>query len=106
MASPIAEFVVSLGADGQILSRGSVQESVISDEILADEEEEDQEVDEKSEEILDAEQKKGVTTKNDGKLIVAEEVAEGHVSWAACKQHTFYIWEKYSWLFCRESLFL
>jgi hypothetical protein len=92
MASSIADFVVSLGADGQILSQGSIQESIISKEVLAEVAEEDQEAFEKNEEILDAEQKKATATNNDGKLILAEEVAEGHVSWTACKQNSNPSW--------------
>ncbi|KZP30958.1 P-loop containing nucleoside triphosphate hydrolase protein [Athelia psychrophila] len=81
MVSPIADFVVSLGADGRVLSQGSVSEALAKDETLVLEAEEDRQALEKA----DAEIDPKVEAKTNGKLIVAEDIAEGHVSWAALK---------------------
>ncbi|KAJ7919040.1 P-loop containing nucleoside triphosphate hydrolase protein [Mycena leptocephala] len=66
MAKPIANYVVSMGLDGHIHSHGSISEALATDEVLAEELSKDQDV-------------------LDKKLIVAEEVEEGHVSWDALK---------------------
>jgi hypothetical protein len=80
MASPLADYVVSFGRDGRVASHGSafnaVAESLaVSPELI--------------ETVLDeekrTEQEKAKQT--DGKLIVAEEIAEGQVSWDACNCH-------------------
>ncbi|KAJ7785923.1 hypothetical protein B0H16DRAFT_1657372 [Mycena metata] len=84
MAKPVAKHVVSMGVDGHIHSHGSISEALATDEVLAEELSKDQEVlDKKVDEIDTApvEEKKAP----DGKLIVAEEVEEGHVSWDALK---------------------
>ncbi|KAJ7778321.1 hypothetical protein B0H16DRAFT_1711830 [Mycena metata] len=84
MAKPVAKHVVSMGVDGHIHSHGSISEALATDEVLAEELSKDQEVlDKKVNEIDTApvEEKKAP----DGKLIVAEEVEEGHVSWDALK---------------------
>ncbi|THH01300.1 hypothetical protein EW026_g1369 [Hermanssonia centrifuga] len=78
MASPLADFVVSIGADGCIASQGSVSETLAKDSKLVEEfkhEGEAIELDENEDEneVIDSEVK-------DGKLIVTEEVEEGHVS--------------------------
>jgi hypothetical protein len=86
LVGPIAEFVVAMNAEGQILSRGSVSEVLASAKDLGKEIEKEQEV----VDALDAidfavvDGKKGKTdVKKNGKLVVAEEVAVGHVSWKA-----------------------
>ncbi|KAI0052512.1 hypothetical protein FA95DRAFT_1675194 [Auriscalpium vulgare] len=85
MASPIAEYVVSLGLDGTIASRGSVSEAISKDDILQEElQEELQEIQADDKEI-DAESPDEKAKQADGKLILAEEVAEGHVSWDSLK---------------------
>jgi hypothetical protein len=83
MASPLADYVVSLGMDGRVASRGEALDAVteyislspkLATKVL------DEEI------KVDQEEGPDVTAKQaDGKLIVAEEVAEGHVSWDACK---------------------
>ncbi|KZV76920.1 multidrug resistance-associated ABC transporter [Peniophora sp. CONT] len=86
MASPIAHYVVSLGTDGQILSRGSVSDAMAKDENLAHEVEEEAQIIEKTEtEVVDNEEPDATAKQADGKLIVAEEVAEGHISWTALR---------------------
>ncbi|KAJ6501692.1 hypothetical protein C8R47DRAFT_1193380 [Mycena vitilis] len=82
MAKPIADYVVSMGSDGQIHSHGSISEALATDEVLAEELNKDQEVLDKKEDEVDA-PPPAAEKKADGKLIVAEEVEEGHVSWHA-----------------------
>ncbi|KAJ7785936.1 hypothetical protein B0H16DRAFT_1681200 [Mycena metata] len=83
MAKPVAKHVVSMGVDGHIHSHGSISEALATDEVLAEELSKDQEaLDKKVDEIDTAPVEKKAP---DGKLIVAEEVEEGHVSWDALK---------------------
>lgn len=93
MAGPLADFVVSLNIDGHITSQGSIPDALAEDPKLAEEvkhEEEAVELDEHEEAITTkpADDKKG-------KLVVAEEIAVGHVSWSAC--------ECYLWIIADES---
>ncbi|KAI0068087.1 hypothetical protein BV25DRAFT_1834393 [Artomyces pyxidatus] len=85
MASPIADYVVSLGLDGTVASRGTVSEALAKDEILEAELEEEKEVIEQDSKEIDAEEPDATAKQADGKLILAEEVAEGHISWEALK---------------------
>ncbi|KAF8883986.1 P-loop containing nucleoside triphosphate hydrolase protein [Infundibulicybe gibba] len=82
MAEPIADFVVSLGLDGRIASQGSITEALAKNRKLAMELSREHHALRKTEEEVDsppADDSKG------GKLIVAEEIEEGHISWAALK---------------------
>ena len=89
MASPLADFVVSL-ADGHIISQGSVSDALKKDLKLAEEfkhEEEALELEENEEAEAADSSDPSVPAKAkgaDGKLVVAEEIAVGHVSWEAC----------------------
>jgi hypothetical protein len=85
MTSPIAHFVVSLGIDGRVLSQGSVSDALAQDESLAEEAMEGKQAMEKAADQIDPSGLKNETTKGDGKLMVAEEIQEGHVSWQALK---------------------
>lgn len=83
MASPLADYVVSLGKDGRVASRGSALDAIaeyitLSPELVEKVQDEEKRIDEEP----DATAKQA-----DGKLIVAEEIAEGHVSWDACNCH-------------------
>lgn len=83
MAGPLADFVVSLGTDGYIVSQGSVNDAIAKDARLAEEmkhEAEAIELDEIEETTAD----KPIDAKA-GKLIVAEEIAIGQVSRDACE---------------------
>ena len=87
MAGPLAEFVVSLDTDGNIVSQGSVSDAIAKDATLQEEmkrEEEAVELDE----IEDATTDDKPADEKKGKLVVAEEIAHGHVSWKACQCHT------------------
>jgi len=85
MTSSVAHFVVSLGANGRIVSQGSISEAIVKDDTFAAEAAKDQEVFDKEAEVIDGlEEPKADTKKSDGKLVMSEEIAEGHVSWPAC----------------------
>ncbi|KAF8213507.1 P-loop containing nucleoside triphosphate hydrolase protein [Mycena galopus ATCC 62051] len=83
MAQPVAAYVVSMGLDGHIHSHGSISEALASDEILAEELSKDHEVLDKKMDEVDA--PPAGEKQVHGKLIVAEEVEEGHVSWDSLK---------------------
>ncbi|KAJ7645869.1 hypothetical protein B0H17DRAFT_1186847 [Mycena rosella] len=83
MTSKIAKFVVSVGLDGRVSSQASISDALAHDEALAKEVSKDQET-------LEAADKETVSTPpadepkvTKGKLIVAEEIPLGHVSWSA-----------------------
>lgn len=84
MTSPIADFVVSLGSDGRVLSQGTLSKALaISRTLTKGLKAEEAEL-RKAEETVDGEVPEVPESKS-GKLMVAEEVAEGHVSWSACE---------------------
>lgn len=91
MASPLADFVISL-ADGHVISQGSVSDALKKDNKLAEEfkhEEEalELEVTEEAEALGSTEDAAAPTRAKEGKLVVAEEIAVGHVSWQACEYY-------------------
>ncbi|KAH8986104.1 hypothetical protein EDB92DRAFT_1818416 [Lactarius akahatsu] len=83
MATPLADYVVSLGKDGRIASRGSVSDAIKKDKTLAKELAEDTRVIKDDENKIDSQEPDETVKQADGKLILAEEIAEGHVSWDA-----------------------
>lgn len=83
MASPIADFVVSL-SDGHIVSQGSVSDALQKDARLVEEVKHEEEALELEEDVEGGETADTGTKPKDGKLTVAEEIAVGHVSWPAC----------------------
>jgi hypothetical protein len=88
MASPLADYVVSFSRDGRVASHGSALNAVaesltVSPELVEGTLNEEKRTDDQG---LDATAKQA-----DGKLIVAEEIAEGQVSWDACNCQ-FYIY--------------
>jgi predicted transcriptional regulator len=100
MASPIADFVVSMGTDGRIASRGAVSDALASNPRLAEalrrekaaieqdaKEHKIEEEDEEDEAVAKSQEGKS------GKLVVAEEIEEGHVSWAASTYDDLVRWE-------------
>lgn len=85
MARPLADFVVSMGVDGHITSKGSASEVLAGIPELVEEakhEEEAIELDENEDEHGTENAK--LDDKSKGKLVVAEEIEVGHVSKAAC----------------------
>ncbi len=87
MASPIAEYVVSLGTDGRIVSQGTLSKVLAKDKKLLEELAEEREELKKASNEVDpvAINEEAAPPATDGKLVVAEEIAEGHISWPACK---------------------
>ncbi|KAG8894151.1 hypothetical protein FRC00_009436, partial [Tulasnella sp. 408] len=86
MLAPVADFVVSIGFDGRILSQGQASDALQKDADLAAEAEEDQEIVEKRGKVESLEgsdkPKNGTST---GQLIAAEEIVEGHIGLSAFK---------------------
>jgi len=86
MVHPIASFVVAVGLDGRIASQGTLEQALATDAKLREEIVSEKNVISKGEEVVDASatgSKKEVKPAAK-KLIVAEEVALGRVSWPAC----------------------
>ncbi|KAH8997804.1 hypothetical protein EDB86DRAFT_2828663 [Lactarius hatsudake] len=83
MASPLADYVVLLGKDGRIASRGSISDALKKDKALEKELPESIRVIEDNEKNIDLEEPNETAKSADGKLILAEEIAEGNVSWDA-----------------------
>ena len=87
MASPVADFVVSLGTDGRVVSQGTLSKVLAKDDKLSKELAEEQAEMAKAENEVDGVEpdEEAAPKKTDGKLIVEEEIAEGHISWASCE---------------------
>jgi ABC-type glutathione transport system ATPase component len=83
LTAPLADFMVSL-RDGQVLQQGTVKEVLKRDPIVLAELREEKEVLKKVDEEIDLPPgaMEQTADQSDGKLIVAEEVALGHVGWA------------------------
>lgn len=81
MVSPVADFVVAVGLDGRIVSQGSIDEALEKDPALRKEALEEEKIEEKGLEVVENLAKE--IPRKDGKLILAEEKAEGHVGWPA-----------------------
>ncbi|KAI3622081.1 atp-binding cassette transporter [Moniliophthora roreri] len=96
MARPIAGFVVSL-KDGRIASQGTMSEALDHSLALKEEAKRDQEAIDRVREEVDA--KAPTETEANGRLIVAEEIEEGHVSWPAVKMYLKGMGGTHSWVF-------
>jgi hypothetical protein len=81
MTRDLASFAVSIGTDGSIVAQGTVAEVLGADKTIVEELEKDEEAIIKADEKID----QPTDLHGDGKLIVPEEIEEGHVSWDACK---------------------
>jgi ABC-type multidrug transport system fused ATPase/permease subunit len=84
LVSPAAKFIVSIDQDGRVTSRGQdIEESLKEDPELAAEAERDSEaLAIAQEEVPELVHKPPPT---DGKLIIAEEIETGHVTWKSLK---------------------
>ncbi|KZV64708.1 P-loop containing nucleoside triphosphate hydrolase protein [Peniophora sp. CONT] len=82
LAGPVSDYVVAFHSDGAIAARGSYSEVLSKDKELAQEAKEEAKVLEKAEEVIDDDDADldAVIAKSDGKLVVEEEIVEGHVS--------------------------
>jgi hypothetical protein len=85
MVASIADFVVSLGLDGRIESQGAASEALLKDDKLLSEITDISEINEKVEEAIDLVEPEKKDSTGAAKLVMAEEVALGHVSWPALK---------------------
>ena len=84
MAGPVADFVVSLGQDGRILCQGTLSEALKSNKALLKEVKAEEGEVAKADETID-DVLPEIPEGKGGKLILKEEIAEGHVSWSASK---------------------
>ncbi len=80
MTRSLAEFAVSIGTDGAIVAQGTVLDVLGSDTTISEELKQDQKAVQMAGEEID----KPNAPSSDGKLIVAEEIEEGHISWQSC----------------------
>jgi hypothetical protein len=85
MVSKVAQYVVSIGLDGRVISQGTLEEALSRDSRLLANVSKENELEEKKLEVLDPPEEGGKVPKKEGKLVVAEEVALGRVSWPARK---------------------
>ncbi|KAH7912982.1 hypothetical protein BJ138DRAFT_1225912, partial [Hygrophoropsis aurantiaca] len=106
MTSTISHFVVSLGSNGRIISQGSISDAIAKDGKLAEEIAREQEAIEEAidqESIVDAtdevDVQPAVVPDAPGKLVVAEEILEGHISWPAFKLYLASLGGQYPLLF-------
>ena len=78
---------MSLGTDGRIASQGSLSTALSVNKKLAHKVKEEMDEVGKEESTVDqtTDEAAGNAKKSDGKLIVAEEISEGHVGWPACE---------------------
>ncbi|EED80190.1 predicted protein [Postia placenta Mad-698-R] len=109
MASPVSQFVVSLGVDGRVLSQGSLSSALAHDKTLAAETEKDRQAIEKVEIHAIAEDVYESAKKASGKLILEEEIAEGHVGWSAVKLYLTNLGGRHQivlWIGCLGALFV
>ncbi|KAF9458727.1 P-loop containing nucleoside triphosphate hydrolase protein [Collybia nuda] len=98
MAQPIAGFVVAMGLDGRVTSQGSIFEALSKDKNLVREVTKEEEVLHKVDDEIDTLAPNN-EPKTDGKLIMAEEMEEGHVSWGALKLYFLGLGGNYPLLF-------
>ncbi|GJE87807.1 multidrug resistance-associated ABC transporter [Phanerochaete sordida] len=85
LATPIAEFVVSLGTDGRITSQGTLSSALEKDAKLAAYAAKERSQLKKADETIDEAKPETAEQKATGKLTVAEEKSDGDISWSAMK---------------------
>lgn len=102
LASPIADFVVAM-KDGQILSQGSLDTALAKDAKLSAAIAKQTEQLEKTEQETVAAKPDTTAAQNAGKLVVAEEISEGHVGWSA-RKYTAGLSRSPKLTFCSQTL--
>lgn len=83
LTSKLADFVVSVGLDGRVRTHSSVSNALVNDELLATEANKGQAILDSAENEVDSMPPSDEAKKSGGKLIVAEEIAIGRVSFSA-----------------------
>lgn len=83
--SPIASFVVSLDLDGRVASHGSFAEVLGEDHAIATTVAKEVGSESRSSDDSNTVLTEAETGQHLGKLIAAEEIAQGHVSWETCE---------------------
>ncbi|KAL4069345.1 P-loop containing nucleoside triphosphate hydrolase protein [Scleroderma citrinum] len=105
MASSVAQYVVSLTSNGRVASQGTVSEAIANDAKLGVKIVDEQEALQRQEDIacnaVEVPKKEG-----DGKLVMAEEILEGQVSWTAMKLYLASVGGGHTALFWFAFLFL
>lgn len=92
MAGPISRYVVLMGIDGTIANHGTVSEVIAQEEQLAEMVAHEQALVDTDKAEASLEKTTPVLTKAQGaKLIAAEEIAVGHVTWPACMSPRLHI---------------
>ena len=83
LVGPIADFVISINLDGSIQTQGTDISRLLEIYPNPISEVEDDEDDEKIKALKDQNQEMEPASKatSDGKLVVAEEIVEGHIAW-------------------------
>ncbi|KAH7906916.1 P-loop containing nucleoside triphosphate hydrolase protein [Hygrophoropsis aurantiaca] len=99
MASSVAHFMVSLGANGRVVGHGSISEVIEQDDKLAAEMAKDQEIVDRESETVEADALIKTEVTADGKLVVAEEILVGTVGWPAFKLYLVSLGGNYPLLF-------
>ncbi len=85
LVAPIADCVISMSPDGRILSQGSLSDALAKDERLSTELKRDtRDVEHDSAETKNSPDDKEKKSP-DGKLVMSEEVSEGHVERKSCR---------------------
>ncbi|KAJ3531222.1 hypothetical protein NM688_g7605 [Phlebia brevispora] len=106
LAGPLAEFVVSLGNDGQIASQGSISDVLAKDKELAEELERETQADDTDD--VDEDYNVGEdgdgdgddkAKPKDGKLVIAEEIQLGHVQRKSFMLFVGNLGGKWPWVF-------
>ncbi|OCH83833.1 P-loop containing nucleoside triphosphate hydrolase protein [Obba rivulosa] len=109
VASPIADFVVSLSMDGRIASQGSLDSALANNATLSREvQEEEEEVKEAEQEVDEADLNAPAPKSTSGKLVVQEEIAVGHIGRTAFKMWTKALGGSYPllfWVWCVGGIF-
>ncbi|CAE6535559.1 unnamed protein product [Rhizoctonia solani] len=110
MVSEVADFVVSL-ANGRVVSQGCVSEVLRTSAEFRAEVEEEKQIEEIAAQVTDEIDLVAVVPENenkkgDGRLILEEEVAVGHVGWPALKLFLFSFGGFWFWLVCLAGFML
>ncbi|KAH8086659.1 hypothetical protein BXZ70DRAFT_1067810 [Cristinia sonorae] len=88
LTSSVADFVVSLSADGRVASQGSLSSALAKDKKLQSEHNKERQILEKGDQVAEKPTAGNApvaeaNVKSSGKLIVEEEIALGHIGWSA-----------------------